>query len=141
MMGINLVGGVVHNTIEWNNRHAANLDWIDMQIAEFQGQFSVLVILGQADPAIQSAQSFFDPFFNRVATEYSQFLKVVYMHRNLGVGKGTLQSNFNDIPNLDFVVVEGTIWPSMLIEIDTATGSITVNQDQWYSDHLLNGSV
>jgi hypothetical protein len=46
MVGINLVGGVVHDAREWEDRHAANLQWIDDQYQQYMGE-----VLAHADPS------------------------------------------------------------------------------------------
>jgi hypothetical protein len=139
ILSINLVGGVVHDNREWEDRHAANLEWIDDQFYLRQGEFSAMVVLAHADPNIQANSGFFDTFYTRVEMVYQ--IQVIYIHRNLGVESWALEPNFNGISNLMVVVVEGSVWPPMLVEIDTAAGTLDIDQEQWYIDYLATGSV
>ena len=138
-VGINLVGGVIHDAREWENRHLANLQWIDDVYAEYypQGVINTMVVLAHADPDIQANDSFFDAFFQRVENDYQ--LMTIFIHRNLGIESWGLEPQFNKIQNLIMVVVEGSIWPPMLIEIDPVAGIVDVDQTEWYGNYL-NGT-
>ena len=140
MLSINLVGGVVHNSREWEDRHAADLNWIDEQYTKHQGEYSVMVILANADPDIQANADFFDIFYQRVEQEYTD-IQIIYIHRNLGVESWALEPSFNGISNLMVVVVEGSVWPPMLVQLDTSAGIFEIDQQQWYIDYLDTGSV
>ncbi len=133
-VGINLVGGVVHNTREWQNRHQANLQWIDEQYYLNEGDFDVLVVLAHADPDIQANSNFFETFYERVQFNYK--VQVLFVHRNLGVETWALEPQFNGVDNLMVVVVEGSIWPPMMIQLDTKAGTVDVDQGQWYEEYL-----
>jgi hypothetical protein len=137
IVGINLVGGVVHDQREWQTRHEANLAWIDGQYYDNEGQFSVMVILAHADPDIQANDDFFVTFYQRVEVNYD--LQVLFIHRNLGVESWGLEPAYNNIDNLMVIVVKGSVWPPMLVEIDTRAGIVDIDQDQWYTDYLASG--
>ncbi len=65
VLGINLVGGRVHNAKEWKTRHADNNDWIEDQLRKHGDKVRALVVLGHAEPtAIHD--SFFKPFANQI---------------------------------------------------------------------------
>ena len=134
VVGINLVGGVVHDAKEWQERHAADLEWIDQNYYQYLGQFEAMVILAHADPEIQANEDFFNVFYGRVENDYDT--QVIFIHRNLGVQSWGLEPNYNDISNLIVVVVEGSIWPPMLVEIDTKAGVVDIDQEQWYTDYM-----
>ena len=131
-VGINLVGGLVHDNREWQDRHEANLEWIDEQYKANEKDFDVMVVMGHADPLLTSSDNFFQTFFDRVETDYSE-RQVVFVHRNLGVDAWSLETEFNGISNLMKVVVEGSIWPPMRMQINIAEGTVDIDQAEWYS--------
>jgi hypothetical protein len=133
-VGINLVGGVVHDAREWQDRHQADLQWIDDNYLKYEGQFQVMVVLAHADPDIQANDDFFATFYTRVETDYT--LQVIFIHRNLGVESWGLEPAFNGLSNLIVVVMEGSVWPPMLVEIDTAAGIVDIDQEQWYTEYI-----
>lgn len=135
-VGINLVGGVVHDQEEWDARHKGNLQWLNETANALNGTFETLVILSHADPDIEINANFFTPFYAMVQG-YNE--KIIYVHRNLGIDSWQLEPAFNEIPNLDVVVVEGSLWPPMWIQIDTETGSLSIDQGSWYQDYLTTG--
>jgi hypothetical protein len=137
VLGINLVGGVVHDNKEWEQRHNADLDWIDYNYYEHNGQFDTLVILAHADPEIQANEKFFETFYEVVEFDYTE-TQVIFIHRNLGIDTWGLEPSYNRIDNLFMVVVEGSIWPPMLVSIDTAAGLVEIDQEQWYQDYVAS---
>tara|TARA_R110002095_G_scaffold105757_2_gene92556 strand:- start:6161 stop:7024 length:864 start_codon:yes stop_codon:yes gene_type:complete len=75
-VGLNIVGGRVHDAAEWKQRHAADLDWVHRNLRRFGAEVSSLVILGHAKP-IRIHNDFFDPF----SKEALQFQKpILYIH-------------------------------------------------------------
>ncbi|MCA9016565.1 MAG: metallophosphoesterase, partial [Planctomycetaceae bacterium] len=60
-VGLNIVGGRVHDAAEWKRRHAADLDWVRRNLRRFGAEVNSLVILGHARP-VQNHSDFFDPF-------------------------------------------------------------------------------
>jgi hypothetical protein len=69
-----------------------------------------------------------------VETDYT--LQVIFIHRNLGVESWGLEPAFNGLSNLIVVVMEGSVWPPMLVEIDTAAGIVDIDQEQWYTEYI-----
>jgi hypothetical protein len=138
-VGINLVGGVVHDAKEWQDRHAADLKWIDDNYYLYAGQFDSLVILAHAGPDIQANDDFFATFYDQVEFDYDT--QVIFIHRNLGVESWGLEPRYNDIANMIVVVVEGSIWPPMLVQIDIMAGIVDIDQEQWYTDYMNGDSV
>lgn len=130
VVGLNLVGGIVHDNREWERRHTANLEWIDDQYLVNEGDFDVMVILAHADPAILTNDNFYSTFFERVQTNYD--VQVVLVNRNLQDETWGLETEFNEIENLMRVVVEGSVWPPLLMQIDTKAGTIDVDQSTWF---------
>jgi len=138
ILGINLVGGVVHDNKEWQKRHAANLEWINSNYFDNEARFDTMVVLAHADPEILANESFFLSFFRLVRDVYSE-KQVVFIHRNLGSDSWGLETAYDGITNLMVAVVEGTVWPPMLVTIDTAAGILEIDQRQWYHEYKAGG--
>ena len=135
ILAINLVGGEVHNNEEWSNRHNADLQWIDLNYNKYQGQFDTMVLLAHADPEIEVNKFFFDEFFDQVQNEYTD-TQVLFIHRNLNMDTWGLEPKYNNINNLMTIIVEGAVWPPMMVSIDTTKGTVDIDQDQWYEDYI-----
>lgn len=74
-VGVNLVGGKVHNDAEWKARHAANLDWLKQQLAA-HGSATHLVLFSHAKPIAVHAD--FITGFERLAGDFAR--PVLYLH-------------------------------------------------------------
>ena len=75
-IGLNVVGGLVHDADEWKQRHAAGLKWVRQNVAEFGNDVTCLVLFGHATPKPKQAD-FFQPF----SVEARAFGKpVLYLH-------------------------------------------------------------
>jgi hypothetical protein len=135
-VGINLVGGIVYDNMEWQDRHAANLQWIDDQYFLNEKNIEIMVVLAHSDPTLEGNANFFTTFYERVEFNYER--QVVYVHRNLGEESWSLEAKFNGIENLMVVVVEGGIWPPMQMQINTKKGTVDVDQSEWYEEELKN---
>ena len=133
-VGINLVGGTVHDSNEWDNRLAANLDWIQLEFDKAQqspGGIDLLVVLGHADPIITTNQQFFDPFIQLVRTQFN--VPTIFAHRNLGIDSAGAQENYDGIADFVVLTVAGSMWPPMRVEVDTKLGSFDWNQADWFT--------
>jgi len=60
-VGLNIVGGLVHDPAEWKARHADCLNWVTRTINRFGNDVSSLVIFGHAKPKADH-DDFFTPF-------------------------------------------------------------------------------
>jgi calcineurin-like phosphoesterase family protein len=76
MIGLNLVGGTIHDEREWRARHALNAQWVREQLGTRGRDAYAAVVFAQAKPHEKHAD-FFVPFIETVA-EYGQ--PVLYLH-------------------------------------------------------------
>jgi len=75
-VGINLVGGRVHDVKEWARRMKEDNDWVRICMKRFGPQVRAAVVLAQAEPAKSH-----DPFFKQFADDVEKFAKpVLYLH-------------------------------------------------------------
>ncbi|MBT5018766.1 metallophosphoesterase [bacterium] len=75
-VGINLVGGRVHDAEEWTTRHAQNVEWVQQNIERSQKELRAMVIFGHALPK-PIHDDFFGPLV-KAARRYG--VPVLYMH-------------------------------------------------------------
>jgi hypothetical protein len=75
-IGLNIVGGRVHDANEWKQRHAENLEWTRRNLRKFGDAVGSVVIFGHAKPN-QNHRDFFDPF----SKDAQKFAKpILYLH-------------------------------------------------------------
>ena len=75
-VGLNLVGGRVHDPQEWKSRHRDNLEWTTAAIKEHGKQVHAMVIFAHANP-----QPNHDDFFTPLVAAAQQFAKpILYLH-------------------------------------------------------------
>ena len=75
-VGLNIVGGRLHDAAEWKKRHAECLEWTRRNLEIFGEKASSLVIFGHALPN-QNHKDFFDPF-NKDAGTFGK--PILYLH-------------------------------------------------------------
>lgn len=75
-IGLNIVGGRVHDSQEWKLRHASGVDWVKGSLRQAGQGIRSLVVFGHARPA-KVHDDFFGPF-STVAEEFAR--PVLYLH-------------------------------------------------------------
>ena len=75
-VGINLVGGRVHDPKEWKTRHAQNIAWIKSTLKANRESCHAIVLFGHATPVLKH-NDFFTPF---VALVNEAQVPVLYLH-------------------------------------------------------------
>jgi len=130
-VGINLVGGTVHDQDEWEARQQANLEWISNQFQMNRAQFEIFILMTHADPETPDNNDiFFEGFFEMVKNDFN--VPTVMIHRNWGTENAGLQETFQGIRDFVVLVVKGDTWPPMKVQIDTLTGSFSWDQGRWF---------
>ena len=138
-IGINLVGGSVHDTKEWEKRQEANLQWIDQKFQLHRDSIKAFVLFAHADPDVPSNSPFYERFKSRVAADYNQ-VPVVLINRNLGVEPWSWETEFENISNFSVIVVEGSVWPPLMGAVDFRLENPFVFDqaltNSWYDEYL-----
>lgn len=75
-IGINLVGGRVHNEAEWKKRHAEDLEWTRKYLDQYAGKIRSAVIFGHAYP-VKVHDDYFDGL-NEAALKFNK--PMLYLH-------------------------------------------------------------
>jgi hypothetical protein len=77
-VGLNLVGGAVHDRAEWDVRLQQDADWIDQQFTQMQSQVRAAVVFGHA-----ARDGSRDIFFNQFDLSAAAFGKpIMFLHGN-----------------------------------------------------------
>ena len=75
-LGLNIVGGRVHDPAEWKTRLAADLNWVRLNLRRSGADITSLVIFGHANPG-KAHTAFFEPLND----EARRFAKpILYLH-------------------------------------------------------------
>ena len=98
-IGINLVGGKVHDAEEWKTRHRQDADWIRKQVEKNGEESRCMVLFGHAQPATKHAD-FFAPFVE-IAGKYGK--PILYLH---GDGHRWIRDNPFEAKNILRVQVD-----------------------------------
>lgn len=114
-VGINLVGGRVHDADEWQRRHQQNIDWLKKNLSQFGGDVHSLVVFGHANPAAKH-EDFFAPFVK----EAKGFGKpILYIH---GDGHKWIKDRPFDAQNILRVQVDqGGLAPPIRVTVKQNT--------------------
>jgi len=116
IMGINLVGGAIHDADEWKLRHRHNADWVRENIEHHAGDVRAAVVFAQASPG-KKHEDFVAPF---VETAVAFGKPVLYLH---GDGHRWLHEPGWRAPNILRVQVDQvTKAPPVLV-------TVTLDQD------------
>ncbi len=77
VIGLNIVGGKVHDQADWTRRHKHDMAWVDECLERYGPKVRAAVVCAQASPNEAKNGDFFTPFVARVAA----FEKpVLYLH-------------------------------------------------------------
>eukprot|EP00547_Thalassionema_nitzschioides_P001659 CAMPEP_0194213018 /NCGR_PEP_ID=MMETSP0156-20130528/13300_1 /TAXON_ID=33649 /ORGANISM="Thalassionema nitzschioides, Strain L26-B" /LENGTH=543 /DNA_ID=CAMNT_0038940959 /DNA_START=160 /DNA_END=1791 /DNA_ORIENTATION=- len=129
-VGVNLVGGNIHDQDEWDARQKANIEWISSQFTTHRAKFEILILMTHADPDTPDTNDgFFEPLFEMVKSDFN--VPTVLIHRNWGTDSAGLQEAYQDIDDFVVLVVKGDTWPPMMVTIDIQTGSFSWDQGRW----------
>lgn len=71
-IGLNLVGGRIHDSAEWKQRHAENLEWTKDHLEQNRGTIRSAIIFGHAKPTV-----IHDDYFNGLCDAATQFNKPI----------------------------------------------------------------
>jgi hypothetical protein len=121
-IGINLVGGMVHNVNEWKYRHATQLEWVKgLMLGKAKNKLIHSVVLyGKAVPGPNHAD-FINPFVVFLRKEFPRDIPILYLcgdARNWAYTPGCRNvSNW-----LRVTVSRGLLEPSVRITVNPVLG-------------------
>lgn len=109
IIGLNLVGGQVHNSTEWQTRLTYQSNQVQEIILEYwnqTGDAAKVIVTGHADPKLRH-DGFFIPFQNFIATTLNNQVPILYL--NGDSHRYTHETNFLNQTSLLRVMVQGGI--------------------------------
>ena len=113
-IGINHVGGLVHDKAEWKKRHAENASWVASQFSAHREQSRAAVIFAQAS-AEREAPEFLNSF-QGAAGDYQK--PILYLHAD---GHKWYVKNGHWAPNITHVQLDvvNAVFPPVQVEVTT----------------------
>jgi len=132
-VGINLVGGRMHDRAEWDTRFEDNLAWIEKTHEDNQGKMDAIFIFAHASPNLPSVEPFYDDLTTLVNTTFEE-LPTVIVNRNLGSENWFDVTNYAGIRNLVLLVVKGQVFPPMRVEMDATASRFSADQSTWFDE-------
>ena len=113
-IGINIVGGRVHDADEWKRRHAENLEWTRRNLEQYRDSIRSAIIFGHAFP-LRVHDDYFKGL-NKVAADFRK--PVLYLH---GDGHRWIRDRPFDAQNiLRIQVDQGRIAPPIKVTVTDA---------------------
>ena len=112
MIGLNLVGGRVHDSNEWETRQNQNADWVEDHFSSAQESVYAAIVFGHTYPTARQ-----ETFFTRFREAVKEFgHPVLYLH-----GDGHSWIHDNPWPeNITRVQVdEGSISPPVQVSVSS----------------------
>ena len=141
-IGLNMVGGKVHNEEEWRMRLNDNLKWIRNRVRDHMEEIALVVIFGNSGN-LDVNRSFFVDLASLVTEWNSEFIQKPgtqdeMIQRNLPVfyikeheNESVLHKDFMGIRDFMLVNIQSGIWPAAKISIDSELKEITYNDEKW----------
>jgi len=110
-LGVTVVGGKVHDRLEWSQRHADCSKWINSNLEKYNGKFQRLVIFGHATPTSKH-----EDFFDKLSNSAEKIdTPVLYIH---GDGHRWIQDYpFESMQVMRVQVAQGGIAPPVRVSI------------------------
>jgi hypothetical protein len=110
-IGINLVGGRVHDSNEWSRRMTDDANWVNENFDRYGSQITSAVVFGHAFPS--GARQLFGSAFVSAAQELAK--PILYMQGD--THSWTIDHPFSAAPNITRVVVDAGV-PSVRLTVN-----------------------
>jgi hypothetical protein len=123
-VGLNIVGGLVQNTYEWQTRLTDQVEWTMDLIREYNptDRIGSVVIFGHANP-VQNHNAFFAPLTEFIANELGNQLPILYL--NGDKHEWNYEPTFFGQPNfLRITVTGGVSEPPLKVSAETGKSAI-----------------
>lgn len=109
VIGLNLVGGRLHDSSEWQTRLAYQSNRVRELVLEYweqTGDAAKVILMGHADPKVRH-NGFFVPLQNFIANELKNQVPILYLNGDAHLFK--YEPNFLNQPSLLRVMVQGGV--------------------------------
>lgn len=133
-IGLNLVGGRVQSTSEWQKRLSWQVEWTKTLILQYT-QANAVVILGHANPTVDHS-AFFTPLQSFIANRLRNRIPLLYM--NGDAHEWHYQENFYSQRNfLRIQLTGGTVEPPLKAMVNASSQGIAT-QTCFLYDRRIN---
>jgi chitodextrinase len=123
-VGLNLVGGTVHDAAEWDLRMHQDAEWVEQQFAEKGGQVRAAVVFGHA--ARDGSRSVFFDRFDAAALAFAR--PVLFIH---GDGHSWIHETGWEVPNVERIQIEQNDPPLQVTVTLGAETPFVLERDPW----------
>lgn len=133
-IGLNLVGGEVHDEDEWSDRMKDDLAWVDLNIKLNEAETKTVVLFAHTGSENYRTQDFYEPLAERIKDDYQKPTVVVRVANPDWAGQEVLDKVEDDVEGLEDyknVHVDGGVWPPMRVRIDSKLNTFYVDQYSW----------
>jgi hypothetical protein len=144
-IGLNLVGGRVHNTSEWRSRLKEQVEWTKQLVSNHTGisadheTVRSVVIFGHANPAV-SHTDFFGPLRVFIQNELKNRVPVLYLNGDGHEWK--VDQNFFEQNNwLRIQLTGGTSEPPLQMKVNASFPSDTTQATFFYNRRLTTSGA
>lgn len=138
-MGMNIIGGEVHDQLEWETRLTDEVNWTVQLIRDYLNiilshHTGNIVIFGHANPNSRH-DAFFKPLESFIKDELQNAIPILYLHGD--THKWLYEPNFKKLPSFLRIMVTGmTKEPPLKVSVQTATNE-TSPEDVFVYDRRL----
>ena len=135
-IGLNMVGGIVHNASEWTNRMDDNIEWVANRVNQHMKEVEVVMVFGNSGNIKENEDFFIDLaiLIEEWNTEYFDAVKskLHFFYIKESENEFALNQNFMGQDNFLLVNIQEGTWPVGRITIDTSMKQFTYNDDgEW----------
>ena len=121
-LGVNVVGGKIHDTNEWASRHEGDVEWVTENMLEYGSEVHSVVMFGQADADADTAD-FFNPVVLFLRKRFPSDIPILYVCADTHTWGYT--PNMFDLDNFLRVRIKGGVSdPVVRITVDPESTGI-----------------
>jgi len=133
-VGVNMVAGPIDNRMEWADRHADNLAWIEQNVNDNFNNIHAIIIFGHAGPCCDRVDAplniLDDEFFEPLSLKADEWKKTtIFIQETNNKYTWSWQSNLEGVSHFWLIKVQSGIWPPMRIEIERTANTIQFDQN------------
>lgn len=140
-IGLNMVGGQVHDEKEWSIRLNDNIRWVRNRVRDHIEEIELVMIFGNSGNTDVN-RSFFVDLASLVSEWNSEYIQDAnsrgQIRRSLPVlyvkeseNESVLHKNFMGKRDFVLVNIQSGIWPAAKISVDAELNEITYNNEKW----------
>lgn len=115
LFGLNIVGGLVHDQDEWDQRHADQLEWVTSLMLDHQNDVHSVVLFGHASPGNRKHGTFFNPFTTFLQNEFPTNVPVLYLCGD--AHSWSYDPEYRGVPNFIRIRLNGGVLEEPMVKV------------------------